>query len=77
VSHSKVKRRIEIDIRRQPTAGVEGGCDKRSRVMTKFALAVIAALTLGMSVASAAPRIGDGINLGPATSALTYGVGSG
>jgi hypothetical protein len=45
--------------------------------MKKFVLAAIAALTLSMSVASAAPRIGDGLNASPATNLLTYGIGAG
>jgi hypothetical protein len=45
--------------------------------MKKFVLAAVAALTLGMSVASAAPRIGDGANISPATNVLTYGIGAG
>ncbi len=45
--------------------------------MKKFVLAAIAALTLGMSVASAAPRIGDGLNANPSSNVLTYGVGAG
>lgn len=43
--------------------------------MKKFVLAAIAVLTLGVSVASAAPRIGDGTSLDPSTSVLTYGAG--
>lgn len=45
--------------------------------MKKFVLAAIAALTLGMSVASAAPRLGDGHNLDATGTVLTYGVGGG
>lgn len=45
--------------------------------MKTFVLAVIAALTLGVSVASAAPRIGDGSHFDPSGTVLTYGVGAG
>lgn len=44
--------------------------------MKKFVLAAIAALTLGMSVASAAPRIGDGNSFDPTGTVLTYGGGN-
>ena len=45
--------------------------------MKKFVLAAVAVLTLGMSVASASPRIGDGANASPTSNVLTYGVGAG
>ncbi len=44
--------------------------------MKKFVLAAIAVLTLGMSVASAAPRIGDGHSFDPTGTVLTYGSGN-
>jgi len=43
--------------------------------MKMFVLAAIAALTLGVSVASAAPRLGDGHNFDPTGTVLTYGSG--
>jgi len=43
--------------------------------MKTFFLAAIAALTLGVSVASAAPRFGDGHNFDRTGTVLTYGSG--
>jgi len=43
--------------------------------MKKFVLAAIAALTLGMNVAYAAPQIGDGHHFDPTGTVLTYGSG--
>lgn len=45
--------------------------------MKKFVLAAIAALTLGMSAASAAPRSGDASHFDATGTTLTYGGGGG
>lgn len=43
--------------------------------MKKLVLAAIAALTLGMGVASAAPHVGDGSNAGQIGTVMNYGAG--
>jgi hypothetical protein len=45
--------------------------------MKTFVLAAIVALTLGMSVASAAPQIGDGTNASPIGEQMNYAIPGG